>query len=156
MAKNVSPVIRTLFDMTVDPGIDCTHDPVTGEVTPSLTVQADMPACDLNTIMAQYERSGLTGFEDRMASGAFVDLASMPTYREAQDIIAQANDAFASLPASLRKRFSNDPAEFLSFFDDPANLDEAVRLGLATLPEPPPLDPADSSSSTGSTSNDGE
>lgn len=156
MAKNVFPVIRTLFDPSVDVGIDCGFDPVTGEVTPSLTVQADLPGCDLNTIMAQYERTGLTGFEDRLASGGFVDLASMPDFRAAQDIVAHASETFASLPAHIRKRFSNDPAEFLSFFDDPANIDEAVKLGLATLPEPPPSNPADSSSSTSDTSNDGE
>ena len=156
MAKNVLPVIRTLFDPSFDVGIDCSHDPVTGEVTPSLTVQSDLAGCDLNTIMAQYERTGIHGFEDRLGSGAFVDLASAPDFRTAQDTIASANEAFASLPATIRKRFSNSPEEFLAFFDDPSNIEEAIRLGLATASSPPPDvksdNPADSSSDDGATS----
>jgi hypothetical protein len=31
----------------------------------------------------------------------------------------------------VRARFNNSPQEFLEFFADPANSDEAIRLGLA-------------------------
>ncbi len=35
------------------------------------------------------------------------------------------------MDAKIRARFHNSPQEFLEFFADPANADEAVRLGLA-------------------------
>lgn len=40
----------------------------------------------------------------------------------------------------MRKRFANDPAEFLAFINDPENSQEAIKLGLAieAVPEPTP------------------
>nr|QJB19111.1 MAG: internal scaffolding protein [Microvirus sp.] len=151
----VSP-IRTLFMPSVDQGIDCSD-------CPSLTVQADLPGTDLNTIMSQYERTGFDAFADRKAQGVFADLASMPDFRAAQDTILRANDAFSVLPAKTRLRFNNDPAEFLAFFDDESNLDEAIRLGLvdplppAPLPEEPKAsNPRASKSPSSKASEDGE
>lgn len=42
---------------------------------------------------------------------------------------------FDTLPSKLRLRFGNDPAEFLSFVEDPANDQEMIDLGLK--PKPP-------------------
>jgi len=57
-------------------------------------------------------------------------------------------DAFAALPAKIRARFSNRPAELVAFVSDSANYDEAVELGLI-VPKvvkevPPAVPPSDS------------
>jgi phage internal scaffolding protein len=97
--------------------------------------------------MKRYEMTGHDAFADRKASGMFVDLASAPEFQVAMGVIASANEAFDSLPANVRKRFSNDPAEFLAFFEDPGNQEEAIKLGLAErLPDPTPPSLANNSS----------
>jgi len=49
--------------------------------------------------------------------------------------------AFATLPSHVRRRFENDPQEFLAFMADPANQDEVIKMGLATDNRPPPPEP---------------
>lgn len=65
--------------------------------------------------------------------------------REAFDRVSRARQAFAQLPAELRHRFGHHPAGVLDFLADPANLDEARRLGLAP-PAPPSATPDNSPS----------
>jgi hypothetical protein len=60
------------------------------------------------------------------------------------NVVRQADENFMRMDAKVRARFHNSPQEFLEFFADPANSEEAVRLGLA-LPKPkesPPVDAA--------------
>jgi hypothetical protein len=44
---------------------------------------------------------------------------------------------FEDLPAEVRFRFDNKPAELLKFMSDPANADEAIDLGLFEPSKPP-------------------
>jgi len=46
-----------------------------------------------------------------------------------------------TLPAKVRDRFGQDPAEFLAFLSNPENADEARRLGILKPQEaaPPPV-----------------
>ena len=50
------------------------------------------------------------------------------------NIIIQAQDQFASLPANIRDRFANSPEKYLAFLADSANKEEAVKLGLVNAP----------------------
>lgn len=50
-------------------------------------------------------------------------------YQDALEIIARGEEAFYDLPPEVRVRFSN-PVEFLTWLEDPANYDEADKLGL--------------------------
>lgn len=50
-------------------------------------------------------------------------------YQEALETVAEAEQAFDSLPIELRQRFGS-PEQFLEFVDDPANFQEAMKLGL--------------------------
>ena len=74
------------------------------------------------------------------------DFSDVPSYQASLHIVAHANEQFAALDAPLRTRFANDPSRFLAFATDPANLDEMVKLGLATAkvedPTPLPAAPA--------------
>lgn len=61
-------------------------------------------------------------------------------FQEAMLIVAKARESFESMPSHIRKRFSNSPAEYLDFVQNPQNKDELIKLGLATEP-PKPADP---------------
>lgn len=117
-------------------------DPNTGEILPSMTRQSEMDACDIHNILKQFSQQGFEQLvRDNAARGQYADLTSLPDYQEALEIVLKSNEAFAALPSQVRERFQNDPARFVEFLADPANQDEAIRLGLAVdtrTPEPPP------------------
>ena len=46
------------------------------------------------------------------------------------DTVVSVKAKFDEFPSDVRKRFRNDPVEFMKFFDDPVNRPEAIRLGL--------------------------
>lgn len=99
---------------------------------PSLTQQHFAEECDINNIVEKYLISGVLG--DPLASPSvspmYGDYSSVEDFHYAQTIIAHATQAFDLLPAALRKRFNNDPAQLLSFLEDESNLEEAIKLGL--------------------------
>lgn len=66
-------------------------------------------------------------------------LPNAPTFHEAQNIIAEANQMFATVPAHIRSDFGNDPTRFLDFIQDKNNKARIEEYGLSTahfLPEP--------------------
>lgn len=93
------------------------------------TNQSFKTECDINQIIKKYKTTGqITHLNSK--TGRYMDVTNAPDLKEALQTAIHAADAFNSLPATLRKRFSNDPQEFLQFLDDPKNADEAVQLGL--------------------------
>lgn len=99
------------------------------------TKQEFAPECDINTIMARYAKTGtVPTYGGTMFYGDFVDL---PSFQEAHEIIRVANEAFAALPATVRREFDNDPGEFVRFAEDPANLGKLREWGLARPLDPP-------------------
>lgn len=120
---------------------------------PSMTRQSEMPSCDINRIMAKYQKTGVLEHA-RIHQGRYGDFIGAPEYQEAVNQVIAAQDAFASLPSSVRKKFDNDPAAFLAFAQDPANLDAMVDLGLASRPDPV-VDPAPSTSTEPASSPEG-
>lgn len=118
------PKLHTIYDPPGHPGLDCSHDE-------PITEQAHKESCDINEITRKYERTGeLPDMIDRDPE-QWGDFSSGETYHEAMNIVTHANQQFDALPAQVRKRFDNDPQKFLQFFEDPANLDEMAKLGLA-------------------------
>jgi len=95
----------------------------------SMTRQSFKKDCDINYIMAKYQKTGLIEHVNRY-QGNYGDFLTVDDYQSSMIKVMQANEAFESLPSSLRKRFSNDPAEFLSFVQNPDNRDEMIELGL--------------------------
>lgn len=97
--------------------------------------QAFKDSCDINKIMLKYKK--VVG-ADYLATfnagqgGQFIDCTNLPNLREALDTVNRAEEAFAELPAQLRKRFGHDPLEYVEFCMNPENSDELVKLGLAT------------------------
>lgn len=143
MAKNVSDytsgqAYRTLVDFAVTHGDRSTD---MGEFEPSMTRQEFSEECDINVIMAQYDKTGIiTHVADR--EPRYVDYAAAPDFMTAMNMMNEARDAFMSLPAKVRREFDNDPQAFVEFAQDSKNLDQMRIWGLAPpAPEPPPAAP---------------
>lgn len=95
---------------------------------------------DINFIMAKYQKTGLLTHVSRYA-GEYGDFSSVPDYQTGLDRIRAADEMFESLPAKIRDRFGNNPANFIGFATDPENLQELRKMGLAP-PEPEPPKPS--------------
>lgn len=118
-------------------------NPVTGEVTrpPSRTKADFAEQCDINNIIKAYKITGQIQHVSAAAKqGRFEDLPDEIDFQTSLNTIRAADQAFAALPAKLRDRFGNDPAQFLGFLSDPENGDEARRLGILN-PLPAPASP---------------
>lgn len=118
-------------------------NPKTGEVEipPSMTKQEFARECDINNVIKAFKTHGMfTHVNAKAAQGAYQDLPDSVDFQESLHTIMVAEQAFMSLPAKVRDRFGQDPAQFLAFMQDPANLKEARELGLVH-PEPTPPTP---------------
>lgn len=94
------------------------------------TKQAHADECDINQIMAKFQETGaITHANNHQANYDFV---SGLTFTQSMEIVTTAGRMFDELPSSLRKRFNHDPAQYLTFVQDPANLDAMGDLGLLT------------------------
>lgn len=126
-------------------GIDVNFivDDFTGELKacPSMTKQAFVAQCDINNILRQYKTTGMIAHVRSNAEiGRYEDLPDEVDFQESLNLVKSAQEAFDSLPSKLRNRFANDPAQFLAFCSDPANLEEMGELGLLK-PKPPAAAP---------------
>lgn len=101
-------------------------------VGPGRTKQSFKDAADINNIMAKFVRTATTDYVSRHEPhyGDF----SPVDFQSSMNVVARANEMFADLPARIRKRFANDPTEFLRFIQDRENIPEMRKLGLV-LPD---------------------
>lgn len=113
----------------------------------SLTKQSFKDECDINTIVRNFGLTGQLPVSNNVAP-QYGDFTDVVDYRTALDAVIQANDSFMSLPAEVRKRFGNDPADFVDFCSDPNNRDELIKLGLVVPTASPPSGDASSTPST--------
>lgn len=101
---------------------------------PSRTKQSFREESNINNIMAKYARTGIVEHGNRHAP-SYGEVPAVD-FKQALELVMAAEQSFAELPALVRRRFENDPANFLAFCEDPANRDEAGTLGLLNLIEP--------------------
>lgn len=117
------------------------HDPVDVYFSePSRTRQEFAAECDINTLMAKYEATGvLSHINER--TPVYFDTTDAPDLRSAIDLVRDAEKAFMSLPAKVRAEFDNDAVAWVDFAVDPANVGKMREWGLAPpeAPLPPPM-----------------
>ena len=130
------PFLRTPYNYDRDvasneSGLEC--------LDPTMAQQQFREECDINTIMERFGRTGELIAPIRMPQ--YGDFDGVNDYHSAMNAIVEAQSAFDSLPAKVRARFGNDPAEFLDFVYNEENRDEAIRLGLveAVIQAPAPV-----------------
>jgi len=105
---------------------------------PTMAQQQFKDECDINNIMKKYSTTGqFTHLTSK--TGIYADFSQITDYQDMLHTVQYAQDAFASLPADVRLRFSNDPGKLLEFIQDSKNYDEGVKLGLVNPKiQPPP------------------
>lgn len=91
----------------------------------TLTHQSFKDECDINKIIERYHATGFMGDPhrpvDQSRQPIYGDFTNVPDLKGAYDQIIQAEGLFASLPATIRKQFENDPVRFLDFCSNPDN-----------------------------------
>ncbi len=99
------------------------------------TKQAGKDACDINKIMHRYIRQGVIEHVNKHEP-QYLDNSGLD-FQAALELVAQAREIFADLPSQTRAVFKNDPAVFMDFVQNPANVEE-LKKGTATQ-EPTPV-----------------
>lgn len=113
-------------------GVDARHF----NVGPSLTRQEFAEECDINVIMARYEKTGMLPANN--VEPQYVDFTQMPgNLMDTMRFFDEAQASFMQLPATVRREFDNDAAAFVDYAADPANLDQMRAWGLAPKPAEP-------------------
>lgn len=120
--------------MNIRRKVQITFDPEEG-----MTRQEFERECNINQIMSKYQKSGVVDHITKHSP--FYGDYDPIDFQTALNTIKDGEAMFAELPSAARKFFDNDPAEFMAFVQDPANIDKLVELGLATQPEQAPETP---------------
>lgn len=106
----------------------------------SVAVQSAKAECDINNIMRKFEKTRMIDHV-RSVDGSYIDVTGFPqSYQESLNQVLEAQRMFDTVPAKVRKRFGNDPGQFLEFVENPENIEECRKLGLA-VPAPEPVSP---------------
>lgn len=103
----------------------------------SMTKQSFKDETNINRIMSKYQATGIVTHLNQK-NPMYGDFSDVPDYQTALNLVLSANESFMQLPAKIRAKFSNDPAEFLDFVGNPDNAEELYTLGLAVRPSEAP------------------
>ena len=101
----------------------------------SLTQQQFKEEADINTIVDRFMKTG--HLPDPVSMPQYIDYEGVFDFQSAMNVVRQADENFMRMDAKVRARFNNSPQEFLQFFANPDNMDEAIRLGLAVPNQQP-------------------
>lgn len=118
--------LRTAYD-----GLSAYYSDLTGLSCPEPTLaqQQFKDDCNLNSIMERFNATGEMSHFHNIAA-QYGDFTHVTDYQTSLNTIIAAQATFDALPASLRKRFDNDPSQFVDFCSDEKNRDELRSLGL--------------------------
>lgn len=130
------PFVRSPYNYDLDAasneaGLSCEDE--------SRAKQAFKDECDINTIVRRFNLTGQLPSSVHRAP-QYGDFEEVVDYQTALNTVIAAQGAFNALPAAVRSRFGNDPAAFVDFCSDSANLDQLRDWGLAV--QPPVSSPA--------------
>lgn len=124
---------RTRFSARIPVLVKCTAEE-------GRTKSEFMDDVDINKIIQRYKRTGNLPDSTRLALKRYEDVSEVTDYHQLYDRLHAAQDAFQSLPAAVRKKFNNDPGQFLAALDTKEGQDILVEAGLASrnVPNSPP------------------
>eukprot|EP01043_Picozoa_sp_COSAG02_P068352 COSAG02_NODE_11317_length_1749_cov_1.025455_3_plen_155_part_00 len=105
------------------------HKPCYFETTgESLTQQHFQEECDIINIIKRHDRNGILEHVQR-GQARYGDFSEVHDYREALDLVKNAQEEFMSVPSDIRKQFDNNPGKFYEFVSNPDNKDELIKMG---------------------------
>lgn len=111
--------IRNAYTRGNGPTIDC------GE---TLTEQAHKNETDMNYILRDYAKTGFLKHAQKH-EGRYDDV-TVTDFQDALLTVNNTQNMFNQLPAQIRDRFANNPAQFLEYVSNPANENEMATLGI--------------------------
>ena len=115
--------------LSFESGLVCSDD--------SLAIQSAEEESNINTIVRRFGLTGELPNNIRMPQSG--DFTGIGDFHSAMNVVRSAQEEFLRVPAEVRARFGNDPARLISFIEDGANYDEALKLGLVNArPVAPP------------------
>lgn len=129
------PFLRTRYNYDMDKtseelGLFCTDE--------TRTQQQFKEECDINTIVKNF---GLTGeLPANVKMPLSEDFLEVTDYQEALNKLIEADRKFMEFPAEIRAQFENDPGKFVTFVENPENVDQCRKWGLA-VPERKAVEP---------------
>ena len=89
---------------------------------PSLTEQHHKKACDINNIVAKYQKTGLVEHVNKH-QGTYGDVSGAD-FKAALDLVAEQKSIFYELPSSVREQFDNDPSNYLDLMQTDEGVEE--------------------------------
>jgi len=97
----------------------------------SRTVQDPVESLTMSNIIDKYRRTGVlsSGVPGQPRKPIFAEVSSFD-YHAALNFIQAVQVEWGGLSARLKGRFSNSPEVMLRWLENPANQEEAIRLGL--------------------------
>lgn len=101
----------------------------TDNTLPSLTQQSDAADADINVIVERFTKTGM--LPQIQLEKLYGDFTEIGDYKDAMDRMNAAGDEFATIPAEIRKRFGNDPQQFIDFAMNEKNIDQLREWNIA-------------------------
>jgi hypothetical protein len=95
----------------------------------SLTQQQFSEEAEINNIIAFHDRTGIIKNVQQGVAN-YGDYSEVHEYREALDLIRQADEDFMKLPSNVRRQFNNNAGDFFEFAGNPENVSQLVEMGL--------------------------
>ena len=104
------------------------------------TKQSFKEDCDINRIMARWMK-GEHPMHIAKIQPIFGGFHPAADLQEAFEVVANAEEAFAALPAAVRDAVENDPRNLEAFLADEANAEFLAAQGVLSTPPPEPPGP---------------
>lgn len=98
----------------------------------SRTKQSFKDEVDINTIVKRFGITGQMPVPSRLPT--YDDFTGIEDYQSALNALLDAAAAFDDLSADIRRKFDNDPQQFLEYVNNPDNRESLYDLGLAHRP----------------------
>lgn len=96
---------------------------------PSMTKQEDLKSSLIETIVAQYTKTGmLPNITTRPEK--YMDVSNIPSLEILHQTVRNAQISFQNLPLAIRQLCNHDPSKFAQFVANPENSDILIKYGL--------------------------
>ena len=104
------------------------------------TKQDQKNQTDINLLVAKYQKRG----EDipQSTRNTFADVSTIQDLQGNLNLLAEAEEAWYTLPSKTRNKFNNNRVDLIDFINNPNNYNEAVELGLIDKKVETPAEPA--------------